>query len=106
MKYLLLAVAAVSLAGCNRAAAPVANSPKPINVAQQTNEAQSVLAHSSEGQPPKPMNSNGAGPAKSSPTGDPIDTSKFDHAIELAEKGIKAKSDEPTKKLLAEAYFE
>jgi tetratricopeptide (TPR) repeat protein len=95
------------LIGCNRAAAPVANSPRPINVAQQTNEAQSVLAHSNEGQPPRPMNVNASGPAKSSPTGDPIDTSKFDEKIKSAEKDVKAKpTDEAAKKALAEAFFE
>jgi tetratricopeptide (TPR) repeat protein len=93
---------------CNRAAAPIANSsPHPINVAQQSNEAQSVLAHSSEGQPPKSMNANAAGPAKSSPTGDPIDTTKFDAKIKDAEKDVKAKpEDETAKKALAEAFFE
>jgi tetratricopeptide (TPR) repeat protein len=105
MKYFLFAIAALALTGCNRAAAPVANSPRPINVAQQTNEAQSVLAHSNEGQPPRPMNSNG--PAKSGATGDPIDTSKFDEKINEAEKGLKAKpQDETAKKALAEAFFE
>lgn len=106
MRYVLITIAALMLVGCNRAAAPVANSPRPINVAQQTNEAQSVLAHSNEGQPPKPMNANGSGPAKGG-TGDPIDTSKFDEKIKEAEKSVKAKpADEAAKKDLAQAYFE
>ena len=107
MKYILLLIASIAFTGCNRAAAPVANSPRPINVAQQTNEAQSVLAHSNEGQPPRPMNANGSGPGKSGSTGDPIDTSKFDEKIREAEKAVKAKSgDEAAKKDLAQAYFE
>ena len=106
MKYLFFLLASLAIFGCNRAAAPVANSPRPINAAQQTNEAQSVLAHSNEGRPPKGMNSNASGPARSS-TGDPIDTSKFDEKIKETEKSLKAKpEDEAAKKDLAQAYFE
>jgi tetratricopeptide (TPR) repeat protein len=104
MKFILFLIASIAFFGCNRAAAPVANAPRPINVAQQTNEAQSVLAHSNEGQPPKPMNASG--PAKGG-TGDPIDTAKFDEKIKEAEKSVKAKpADEAAKKELAQAYFE
>ena len=95
----------VSIA-CNRAAAPIANSERPINVHQQTNDAQTVLAHSSEGQPRKASNSNESGAGKSAPTGDPIDTSKFDQAISEAEKNLKTKpADTEAKKAAAQAYF-
>ncbi len=104
MKQFLILSSALFFLGCNNAA-PVANSTRTINAAQQTNEAQSVLAHSSEGQTPKPMNTNGAG--KMSSGGDPIDTSKFDAAIASAEKEIKAKpSDDDAKGAMAQAYFE
>lgn len=88
---------------CSKSAPPVVNSAKPINVAQQTNEAQTMIAHSSEGAAPKPTNSNSG---KWSASGDPIDTSKFDAAIAKAEKAMKSKPDDESKSLLAEAYFE
>ncbi len=87
---------------CNKAAAPIANTAKPINAAQQTNEAQTMLAHSGESGTPKPANSNSG---KWSASGDPIDTSKFDENIAKAEKSMKAKPDDASKSLLAEAYF-
>ena len=91
---------------CN-SAPPVTNSQRPINAAQQTNEAQSVLAHSGEGRMPTPANSNNSAPGKMSSGGDPIDTSKFDAAIASGEKEVKAKpSDESAKSALAQAYFE
>ena len=103
MKIALTFLFVISAVACNKSAPPVANSAKPINVAQQTNEAQTMLAHSGESGTPKPANSNGA---KWSSSGDPIDTSKFDAAIAKAEKSMKAKADEASKSLLAEAYFE
>ena len=52
------------------------------------------------------MNANDSGPSKAAPTGDPIDTSKFDEAIRDAEKNLKAKSvDTELKKAAARAYF-
>ncbi|MEO8572987.1 MAG: tetratricopeptide repeat protein [Pyrinomonadaceae bacterium] len=107
MRRFLVLIPFLFLIGCNRAAAPVANSARPINVAQQTNEAQSVLAHSSEGQQPrKPADSNASAAGKSSTGGDPIDTSKFDAAIRDAEKELKTKpSDADAKKALAQTYF-
>jgi len=105
MKVTLVFILLTLLLACNNAA-PVTNSTKPINAAQQTNEAQSVLAHTSEGQPPKPMNADSSG-GKRSQSGDPIDTAKFDTAIASAEKELKAKpSDETLKKGLAQAFFE
>ena len=49
-----------------------------------------------------PANSNSG---KWSASGDPIDTSKFDENIAKAEKSMKAKPDDASKSLLAEAYF-
>src|SRR5829696_7482586 len=106
MKVTLVFILLALLLACNNAA-PVTNSTKPINAAQQTNEAQSVLAHTSEGQTPKPMNANPSGGGKWSQSGDPIDTSKFDTAVASAEKELKAKpSDDTLKKALAQAFFE
>ena len=103
MKPALIILLSIFILGCNNAT-PVVNSNRPINAAQQTNEAKSVLAHTSEGQTPKPANSNSG---RWSQSGDAIDTSKFDAAIAAAEKESKGKpSDDAAKKALAEAYFE
>ncbi len=88
MKLFLIIISTFLFLACS-SAAPVVNTTKPINVAQQTNEAQSVLAHTTEGKTPAPVNSNGGG--KMSSGGDPIDTSKFDEKIKEAEKTVKAK---------------
>jgi len=102
MKIALIFVAMISALACTKSAPPVVNSAKPINAAQQTNEAQTMIAHSGESGTPKPANSN---TGKRAATGDPIDTTKFDENIAKAEKAMKAKSDEASKSLLAEAYF-
>jgi len=102
MKLALVVFLFLSLA-CSKSAPPVVNSAKPINAAQQTNEAQTMIAHSGESGTPKPANSNSG---KWTASGDPIDTSKFDTAIAKADKTMKAKPDETAKSLLAEAYFE
>ena len=88
----------VFVAGCSNAPRPVAKSDQPVNSAQQTNEARSLLKHGPEESTPKPM--NGSGPARGG--GDPIDTAEFDEAIAKAQK---AGSDDTAKKNLADAYF-
>ena len=101
MKPAIIFLLCTYLVACN-SAPPVVNSTKPINSAQQTNDAQSMIAHSSEGSTPKPVNSGGR-PG----TGEPIDTSKYDTTVAAAEKESKAKpGDAAAKKALAEAYFE
>ena len=104
MKVLTIFFLSILLIGCN-SAPPVANTNRPINVAQQTNDAKSVLAHGPEASTPKPVSaSNGKMPGAGG--GDPIDTSKFDADIAAAEKELKAKpSDESAKSALADAYF-
>jgi tetratricopeptide (TPR) repeat protein len=105
MKVVLIFLLSILVFGCNNAA-PVANSTQPINVAQQSNDARTVLAHSGESSTPKPMNTNTSGPGKPSSGGDPIDTEKFDAAIATAEKDLKSKpSDAGAKKALADAFF-
>ena len=103
MKQILAIVPTLFFLACNNAP-PVANSERTINAAQQTNEARSVLAHSGENQTPKPVADNPGG--KRAASGDPIDTSKFDSAIADAERKMKLKPDDESKKALANAYFE
>ena len=103
MKHLFIVISLSIVAACNNAP-PVVNSNRPINVAQQSNEAKTVLAHSAEGSAPNAATSSGA--QRPSSMGDPIDTSKFDAEISSAEKELKGKpSDDAAKKALAEAYF-
>ena len=103
MKVLVLFLLSIFLLACNRAE-PVANSTKPVNVASQSNEVQTMIAHGSENQTPKPMNSNSGQRPQG---GDPIDTTKFDDAIRSAENSLKAKpSDAGAKKVLADAFFD
>src|SRR6186997_351852 len=103
MKIALILLLIISALACNKSAPPVVNTTKPINVAQQTNDAQTMLAHSGESGTPKPANSNSG---KRAASGDPIDTSKFDENISKAQKSMKVRPDEASKSLLAEAYFE
>ena len=101
MKVLIFLLSILLLA-CN-SAAPVANSSKPFNAANQSNEVQTMIAHGSADQTPKPVNSNSGQRPQS---GDPIDTTKFDEAIRDAETRLKTKaSDAEAKKELANAYF-
>ena len=103
MKHLLIVISLFIVAGCNNAP-QVVNSNRPINVAQQSNEAKTVLAHSAESGTPRPSNSSSG--QRPGSTGDPIDTSKLDAAISSAEKDLKSNpSDDSSKKALAEAYF-
>jgi tetratricopeptide (TPR) repeat protein len=103
-RFFLFSLAAAAIA-CNNAAKPVANTgPQPINAAQQTNEAKTVLAHTTENALPKSVESSGG---KWSASGDAIDTTAADGKIASAEKALKGKpSDVEAKKALAEAYFE
>jgi len=104
MKLAIIFLLPIFAIACNKSAAPVAtNTTKPINAAQQTNEAKSMIAHSSESGTPKPSNSNGG---KWTASGDPIDTAQFNAAIAKAESSMKSKPDNASKALLAEAYFE
>jgi tetratricopeptide (TPR) repeat protein len=105
MKLALIFLLVIFAIACNKSAAPVAtNTTKPINAAQQTNEAKTMLAHSGESGTPKPSANSNSG--KWTASGDPIDTSRFDAAVAKAEKSMKAKPDDAAKALLAEAYFE
>lgn len=104
MKHFLFLLAFfLSVVACSNAPRPVANKDQPINAAQQSNEAKSLLAHKSEERTPPPMDSNSG---KRAPMGDPIDTSTFDSTIAKAQKRMKENPDDEAKKNLAEAYFE
>jgi hypothetical protein len=104
MNYIFLLFAITLFTSCNRGPQPVANtntSDRPMRSEQM----QTVTAHTTENQTPKPASGPGAG--KWSQSGDPIDTEKFDAAIASAEKEQKAKpADVAAKKALAQAYYE
>jgi len=101
MKLVVIFLFLALLLSCNRAA-PIATNVN-SNTPARSEQPQSMIAHSSEGQPPKPVNATGG---KWSQSGDPIDTSKFDSAITVAEKDFKAKPSDAAKKALVEAYFQ
>jgi len=77
---------------------------------QRAEKLQSVTAHTTENQTPKPLQTNANssdGKSKWSQSGEPIDTAKFDGVIAQAEKALKAKSaDDALKKAAAQAYFD
>ena len=98
MKYILL-FAAVFLVACNPAPTPVANSNANSGVRTQSEQSQTVIAHSAENPTPKPS-------GKWTQSGDPVDTSVYDTKISTAEKELKSKASDETKKALAQAYFE
>ena len=92
------------LFSCNNAPRPVTNANSSLPASND--RTQSVLAHSGENQPTRPMGENSSG-GKRPQTGDPIDTKVYDGAISAAEKNVKAKpADEGAKKAAAQAYFE
>jgi tetratricopeptide (TPR) repeat protein len=111
-KLILIGIAAAAVAGCDSAPRPVANT-NAANTAVESNRSErseTVIAHSSENQPPASMpagNSTAPGSkGKWTQSGDPIDTKEFDAAIASAEKEAKAKpSDGAAKKALGDAYM-
>jgi tetratricopeptide (TPR) repeat protein len=103
MKIAIIYLFVILGLACNNAAPVATNTTKPINAAQQTNEAKTMLAHSGESGTPKPPSSTSG---KWTASGDPIDTAKFDEAVTKAEKSMKSTPDDASKAVLAEAYFE
>jgi len=98
---------AVFLAGCAGNAQPVHNTANSPSEPQRAEKLQSVTAHTTENQTPKPVETNTNSSSKWSQSGNPIDTSKFDAAVASAEKAAKAKpTDQTAKAALVEAYFE
>jgi tetratricopeptide (TPR) repeat protein len=104
MKFLFVIALLLSAVACNRDSKPVANTEQPINAAQQSNDARSLLKHGNDPATPRPADDNTVKPARGG--GDPIDTTVYDTAIAAAEKKLKEKSDDEAKENLAEAYFE
>lgn len=107
MKYSLI-LFLLFLSACQNETTPRVNSSTSDSQSPQERP-QTVTAHTTENQTPKPANSVGvpAAPYKSSATGEPIDTAKFDGTIAAAEKIVKSKpADEAAKKTLADAYFD
>ena len=104
-KYLLIAAAAAS-AACSNSAPVVQNTPASNSQPPRNERPATVTAHTTENQPPSPMNSGGA-PGKWSAGGEPIDTARFDGTIKAAEEIVKSKpGDEKAKKDLAQAYYD
>ena len=106
MKLAIICFAAL-LAGCAGNAQPVQNTANSTSEPQRAEKLQSVTAHTTENQTPRPADSNTNGSSKWSQSGNPIDTTKFDAAVTSAEKASKAKpGDSAAKTNLVEAYFD
>lgn len=104
MKQVLFLFVLAIFIGCNRGPQPVANTDA-SNRPMRSEQTQTVIAHTTENQTPKPASGPSAG--KWSASGDPIDTEKFDAAVAAAEKDLKAKpADDAAKKALAQAYYD
>ena len=104
-KLLLIAGIAVLAAGCDNAR-PVQSTntaaAKPSNEKQQT-----AIAHSSEKQVPPPVQPVEGGKSKWTQSGDPVDTTKVDAAVNAAKKALDAKpTNAAAQKVLADAYYE
>jgi tetratricopeptide (TPR) repeat protein len=108
MKKIAFLSIALLFAGCNSAPQPVANGNSPVASPERSEKTQTVIAHTTENQPP-PMSDSAApsGPkSKWTQSGDPIDTKEYDDAIAAAEKATKSKpNDTGAKKSLADAYY-
>lgn len=112
-KTILIGLAAIAAAGCSNAPRPVANSNAANTAVVESNRSErseTVIAHSSENQPPASMpGGNATAPGskgKWTQSGDPIDTKEFDASIAAADKEVKAKpADAAAKKALGDAYM-
>jgi tetratricopeptide (TPR) repeat protein len=96
-----LAVFAFGMSGCSNAAAPVQTNSNSSASANANEHPQTMIAHSTENQPPPGGNGAPATRTKWTQSGDPIDTKEYDAAISKAEKGGKPTDN----KALSEAYF-
>lgn len=106
--YFLIAVAA-SLAACTNSAPVVQNTANTNRQLPRSERPSSVIAHTTENQPPAAANTSGApsGPGRWSGGGEPIDTARFDGTISAAEKIVSSKpGDDAAKKDLAQAYYD
>lgn len=111
MKYFaILGLCAVAYTGCTGKVQPVQQNSNTASEPQRAEKLQSVTAHTTENQPPRPLDANvnaESGRSKWSQSGDPIDTAQFDAGIAQAENAHKAKpADETAKMSLAQAYFD
>jgi len=93
--------AAIVAIGCGNAAAPIQTNSNAAASANANEHPQTMIAHSTENQPPPGTAGNPPTRTRWTQSGDPIDTSEFDAAISKAEKAGKSAD----KKALAEAYF-
>ena len=105
MKQLAIILSVAFILSCNRAQPVATTNATNTTPSNRVDRSQTAIAHTTENQPPKPVNPGTSG--KWTQSGDPIDTSKFDEAISSAEGALKGKpADDGAKKLLAEAYFQ
>lgn len=104
IKFWAFLLFGVLMTGCGAGRGPV----KPNDAAANTirgQRSQSTIGHSAETSQPTDTARNGPR-RKWTQSGDPIDTSKFDAAIKVADLALKVRPDDPTAKAaLAEAYF-
>ena len=94
------------MSGCTKAAAPTQTNSNRI-ASENTNErSQTMIAHSTENQPPPSVNTPSPGTkTKWSQSGDPIDTTELNVAVSNSERLLKAAPSAAAKKTLADAYF-
>jgi len=110
MKLGIICLAVFLAIGCAGNVQQAQNTTNAVSQPQRAEELQSVIAHTTENQTPKPLQANAdgsSGKSKWSQSGEPIDTAKFDVVIAQAEKALKSKSaDAALKTALAQAYFD
>ncbi len=110
MKLFILFVILFATLGCGTNTQTAQQNTSSVPEPQRTEKLQSVTAHTTENQTPKPLQANASGSggkSKWSQSGEPIETAKFDGVIAQAEKVLKSKSaDEASTKALAQAYFD
>jgi tetratricopeptide (TPR) repeat protein len=108
MKIILLLIISAIIIGCSKAPVAVQQNSNTGPQPDRSERTQTVIAHSSENQPaPMPNNSGEPATSKWTQGGSAIDTSKFDEAIDAADKNVKAKpNDEAAKKTLSRAFFD
>lgn len=106
MKHLYLIGTIFFLLSCAGEPARVAHNTNSSNAFRRPEKPQDTALHTTENQVPKELNATSNGSGKWSASGDPIDTTKFDKAINEAEKAVTADPSVDAKKAAAQAYYE
>ncbi len=102
---MILILAACFAAGCNNAGSPVAQTHTAATPANSDPRSQTAVAHTTESKTGADPSANGA-KSRWTQGGDPVDTAKFDAAIDAAEKAHAAKANDATTTALAKAYLD